>query len=76
MAIYRSTYASNPNDAKVCFACGLAMLRATTGAEGADALELAKTLDPSLAKRANALLEEFRRAWMDEDSSPLRVATP
>jgi hypothetical protein len=64
---YRAVYATNRDDAKVCFAAGLALLRAGTGQEGSQALLRAADLEPSLVKRTHALIDEHRQKWIHED---------
>jgi hypothetical protein len=67
LSLYHKVYNNNRDDAKVCFAAGLALLRAGANEEGSNALKRAATLEPSLAKRAQALIKEHRRAWVTED---------
>ncbi len=64
----RGAYATNRDDSKVCFAAGLALLRAGAGQDGSQALLRAAELEPSLARRAHALIDEYRQQWIHEDS--------
>jgi hypothetical protein len=68
-ALYKDVFNSNNDDAKVCFACGLALLRANAGTAGTNALQRAANLDPVLEKRARALINEHRNAWVEETPS-------
>ncbi len=68
LAGYRGVYATNRDDAKVCFAAGLALLRAGAGEEGSQALVRAAELEPSLATRAQALIVEHWQKWIHEGS--------
>jgi hypothetical protein len=67
IAIYKEMYNNNFDDAKVCFACGLALLRSSSVNDGIRALQRAATLDPALAKRAHALVSEHGNTWVDEE---------
>lgn len=67
--ICQSVYAHNTDDAKVCFACGLTFLRTGVTQDGTAALQRAATLEPSLAKRAQALIQEHRTAWVESASA-------
>ena len=76
--VYQEIFSNNTNDPKVCFACGLALLRNNSSNAGIAALQRAESLDPTLAKRARALITEHRNAWVDEESSfqqPRAVST-
>ena len=67
---YRRTLEINHNDAKVCFACGLGLLRAGAINAGSSVLQRAASLEPLLAKRAQALINEHKNAWLrDADHS-------
>jgi hypothetical protein len=65
--VYQEIYNNNTDDAKVCFACGLALLRNNSSNAGIAALQRAESLDPTLAKRARTLISKHRNAWVDED---------
>jgi hypothetical protein len=65
---YRGVYATNRDDARVCFAAGLALLRVGAGQEGSQALLRAADLDPSLAGRAHALVDEHSQEWVHKES--------
>jgi hypothetical protein len=62
VSAYRAAYATNTDDPKVCFAAGLALLRAGAAQEGAQALLRAAELQPELAARVTALIQEHRSA--------------
>jgi hypothetical protein len=68
LPVYRGVYATNRDDGKVCFAAGLALLRAGAGQEGSQALLRAAELDPSLARRAHALIDQNKQEWVHEES--------
>ena len=68
LAGYRGVYATNHDDYRVCFAAGLALLRGGAGEEGSRALLRAAELEPSLAKRAQALIDEHRQEWIHQES--------
>lgn len=68
LAACRSVYSTNRDDPRICFAAGLSMLRAGAGQDGTRALQRAAELDPSLAKRAHALINEHRQAWVHADA--------
>lgn len=70
LEIYMDVYKNNTDDAKVCFACGLALLRHGSATEGTAAMQRAATLNPALEKRTRALINESRTAWIDEDPAP------
>jgi hypothetical protein len=63
LAACRRVYGTNSDDPRVCFAAGLSMLRLGAGQEGIQALQRAADLDPSLANRVHALINEHRQAW-------------
>lgn len=63
----RQVYRTNRDDPRVCFAAGLALLRAGSGQEGTRALQRAAELDPALAPRAQTLINEHRQAWARSD---------
>ncbi len=65
--IYEEIYANNTDDAKVCFACGLALLRNNRSDAGIAAFQTAESLDPTLANRARTLITKHRNAWVEED---------
>lgn len=67
VSVYHTAYSNNRDDAKVCFAAGLALLRAGATEEGSSALQRAAELEPSLARRARALIDKHRQAWVTED---------
>lgn len=73
LSVYQEIYNNNTDDAKVCFACGLALLRNNASNAGITALQRASTLNPVLAKRAQTLIKEQRNAWVDEE--PVRSHT-
>lgn len=73
IAIYKEMYNNNSDDAKVCFACGLALLRSSSVNAGITALQRAANLDPALAKRARALVSEHGNAWVDEEPADQHV---
>ena len=68
--IYQDAYNNNTDDAKVCFACGLALLRNGASNTGVAALQRSAALDPALEKRTRSLINEHRNAWVDEDAAP------
>jgi hypothetical protein len=63
LAACRRVYASNRDDPRVCFATGLALLRTGGGQEGVQALQRAADLEPALANRAHALINEHSQSW-------------
>ncbi len=67
LSLYQEVYDNNTDDAKVCFACGLALLRNSATNAGITALQRAATLDPALAKRTVALINKYRNAWVNQD---------
>jgi len=67
ISVYHNIYSNNRDDAKVCFAAGLSLLRAGAIEEGSSALQRAAELDSSLARRARTLIKEHRRAWVNDD---------
>ncbi|MGW8309617.1 MAG: hypothetical protein ACWGNB_01020 [Thiogranum sp.] len=75
LAAYRKVYAANRDDARVCFAAGTAMLHASDSREGYKALQRAADIDPSLADRARALIEEHRSAWVHQRTDSDQTAT-
>ncbi|MGD8842913.1 MAG: hypothetical protein PVJ83_05500 [Gammaproteobacteria bacterium] len=66
LAAYRKVYATNRDDARVCFAAGTAMLDVGDNRQGYKALQRAADIDPSLAERARALIEEHSSAWVHQ----------
>jgi len=73
---YSNVYNNNRDDPKVCFAAGLALLRAGATDEGRHAVERAADLEPGLAKRVKAIIKEHHQAaWasgVDLDTQPAR----
>ncbi len=67
LKIYQEIFTHNTDDAKVCFSCGLAFLRASETNTGISALQRAATLEPTLSKRAQSLINEHRQAWVNSD---------
>lgn len=67
LSVYRDVFNNNRDDARVCFAAGLAQLRAGAIAEGSSALQRAGELDPALARRARSLISEHRQARLSEE---------
>jgi len=75
--IYRDIVTSNPEDARVCFACGLAMLRASQGKRGKDALNRARSLEPKLSRRVKELFGEYNIPTNTQPATTLETeATP
>ncbi len=68
----REVYAGNRDDARVCFAAGLALIRTGAPEEGIHALQRAADLEPSLSNRAHALIDEQRQAWAE--TRPVQLA--
>jgi len=68
LSLYHKVYSDNRDDAKVCFAAGLALLRSGANEEGCSAMQRAAELEPNLARRARALIKEYRQAWVTKDS--------
>jgi hypothetical protein len=69
ISAYHNVYSNNRDDAKVCYAAGLALLRAGANEEGSSALLRAAELEPSLARRARTLITEHRQAWVNDGQS-------
>jgi hypothetical protein len=70
-ACYRGVYATNQDDAKVCFAAGLALLLAGVVEDGSQALLRAAELEPAVAQRVRALIAEHRKRWMTEEADQI-----
>jgi hypothetical protein len=64
---YRAVYATNADDPKVCFAAGLALLRAGAGQDGSQALQRAADIDPALTRRVRVLIREHRQALVRKE---------
>lgn len=56
----------NRDDAKVCFAAGLALLRTGGGERGVQALQRAADLEPALTNRTQALIHQHRKSWAED----------
>ncbi len=67
LGMYTRVSEANRDDAKVCFAAGLAILRAGGGDQGVQALQRAADLEPALTHRAQALIHQHRQSWRAHD---------
>ncbi|HHH45256.1 MAG TPA: hypothetical protein ENK49_14070 [Gammaproteobacteria bacterium] len=74
VAVYRTMYQANLDDANLCFTSGCEMLKSGNLREGCEALQRAAELDRSLANRAHALISEHRHAWMKENEAVVQRA--
>lgn len=66
--ICHSVCENNRNDAALNFTCGRQLVEAGHSRSGCKALQRAAELDPSLAHRAHAIINEQNRAWLNEDA--------
>jgi len=71
--ICQSVCENNRNDAALNFTCGRQLVEAGHSRTGYEALRRAAELDPALAHRAQAIINEQDRAWLREDNGPHKV---